>query len=229
MTGRYIIGVDLGTTNSVIAYQDRQDNTATIHMLSIPQLVKPGKVEACSMLPSFIYLPAEHEIKAKNLQLPWGQAYNYCVGEFARQQGSKVPNRLISSAKSWLSHRGVDRKKDLLPFQAGEEIPKISPLEASSRYLLHLKEAWNYTMGKNPEEAFENQSIYLTVPASFDAVARDLTIQAAHNVGLQVTLLEEPQAAFYAWLHDNENKWRDSLKVGDLILIVDIGGGTNRP
>lgn len=222
---RYIIGIDLGTTNSVLSYIDLENEEQGIETFSIPQLVKAGKVDSKNTLPSFIYLPGEHELSPKNLALPWNKKKDYCVGEFARVQGGQVSNRLVSSAKSWLCHQGVDRSSNILPFQATEDVSKISPLEASSRYLLHLKEAWNHE--REAEDALEKQCIYLTVPASFDAVARELTVQAAKNVGLEVTLLEEPLAAFYAWLYQYQEQWRQELEVGDLILVVDVGGGTS--
>ena len=228
MKPHYLVGIDLGTTNSVVAYKEISSSPSKkIQVFPIPQWVKAGVVEKRSMLPSFLYLPHPQELSKESTKLPWSQtAPDYIVGEYARIKGGEVPSRLVSSAKSWLCHQGINRQEPLLPFQAPEEVSKISPIEASSRYLLHLKDAWNAEIGKIPERMLENQPIYLTVPASFDAVARELTVLAAKKIGLQVTLLEEPQAAFYAWLYQQEEQWRTLLKVGDLILIVDVGGGT---
>lgn len=222
---RYLIGIDLGTTNSVVAYKEIEGESA-IQIFPLSQLVKAGLVEERNTLPSFLYLPNESELSKGSLKLPWDEKLDYAVGEFARNRGSEVPSRLVSSAKSWLSHQGINRQEALLPFKAPEGVPQISPIEASSRYLLHLKQSWNHQLGKTPETAFENQILYLTVPASFDAVARDLTVKAAKNAGLKVTLLEEPQAAFYAWIYKHEATWRKMLEVQDQILIVDVGGGT---
>lgn len=221
----YIIGIDLGTTNTALAYGDCGEAAdAAIRCLPVLQLVKAGVVEERSVLPSFLYLPGEHELAQDSLRLPWTGEISYCAGEFARRQGSLVPSRLVSSAKSWLCHRGVDRKADLLPFQAPPEVPKISPVEASRRYLSHLRDCWNCQISQG--HALEKQLLYLAVPASFDAVARELTVLAAREAGMEVTLVEEPQAAFYAWLYDNEREWRNVLEVGDLVLVVDVGGGT---
>ena len=229
MQPQYLIGIDLGTTNSVVAYQKLKTSEAgpasPIAFLEISQLVKAGQVEARSLLPSFIYLPGEHELPPGSLQLPWDQDIGYCVGEFARDQGGKVADRLVSSAKSWLTHNKIDRRAALLPFQAASDVVPISPVEASRRYLAHIKACWDYS----PPEAgvsFAQQDIYLTVPASFDAVARELTIEAAHQAGFNATLLEEPQAAFYAWINNHEDNWRRMLHPNDVILVVDVGGGT---
>ncbi len=139
-----------------------------------------------------------------------------------------MPGRLVSSAKSWLSHSGVDRRAAILPWTAAEDVARVSPVAASSAYLEHLRDAWNARVaGKAAADRLENQDVFLTVPASFDAVARELTIEAAAKAGLrQVTLLEEPQAAFYAWLAAHGDRWRKKVKVGDIILVCDVGGGT---
>ena len=150
------------------------------------------------------------------------------VGVFARDHGAKVPGRLVSSAKSWLSHPGVDRRAAILPWTAAEDVAQISPVDASSAFLEHLRDAWNARVaGKTAADRLENQEVFLTVPASFDPVARELTMEAATKAGLKhVTLLEEPQAAFYAWLAVQGQKWRKKVKVGDIILVCDVGGGT---
>jgi molecular chaperone DnaK (HSP70) len=226
---RYIIGIDLGTTNSAVAYIDTQElartPAAAIQTFDIPQLVSEGTTAARSLLPSFLYLPGKYELPPGSLSLPWDPERNYAVGEFARWQGTRVPGRLVSSAKSWLCHPEVNRTAPILPWGAPPEVTKLSPIVASSYYLQHMKEAWNHEMGKN--YPLENQDIVLTVPASFDEVARELTVEAAHEAGLtKLRLLEEPQAALYAWLADHERDWDSILHEGWLVLVFDVGGGT---
>jgi molecular chaperone DnaK (HSP70) len=227
---RFVVGIDLGTTNSALAYVDTGagDDGARPSLLPIPQLVQPAAVEKRPLLPSFLYLPNPGELPAGSLKLPWDPNRDYAVGEFARHQGGLVPTRLVASAKSWLSYPGVDRRAALLPWKAPEGARHVSPLEASTLYLRHLAEAWNAQMaGDRPENRLERQDIVLTVPASFDAVARELTVEAARAAGLEhVTLLEEPQAAFYAWIDASGDGWREQVEVGDAVLIVDVGGGT---
>ncbi len=224
---RYIIGIDLGTTNSAVGYVDLHETvpgSIQIHSFHILQLTGPGVTSKRTSLPSFLYLPGEFDLKQGTLSLPWDRERSYAVGEFARNQGSVVPGRLVSSAKSWLCHGGVDRDAPILPWGAGDEVSKISPITASSRYIQHMKEAWNHEMPAPMEE----QTIVLTVPASFDQVARELTLQAARQAGLEnVVLLEEPLAAFYAWLSGHEDSWQDRIKPEDLLLVCDIGGGTS--
>ncbi|OWK36094.1 Chaperone protein DnaK [Fimbriiglobus ruber] len=230
MSTRYVIGIDLGTTNCALAYADTgAGGDPRARAFPIPQVVNPGVVEGRDLLPSFMYLPGAGEQPAGALKLPWDGERDYAVGEFARAFGAKVPTRLVASAKSWLSHTGADRKAPILPFRAGESDRKVSPVEASIRYLKHLAEAWNHVMAKDvPEHRLEHQEVILTVPASFDAAARDLTIEAARAAGFEhLTLLEEPQAAFYAWLDQLGDKWRDQVQVGDLVLVADVGGGTS--
>jgi len=179
-------------------------------------MTAPGTVEERLLLPSFLYLPNAGEFPDGSLEDP------YIVGEFARSHGIKVPTRLVASAKSWLSHSGVDRLEKLLPWDAPSDVQRVSPVEASARYLRHLVRAWTQRHG-----AIENQDVVLTVPASFDAAARDLTMQAAKQAGLlNVTLLEEPQAALYSWLELTGDNFRKQARVGDVILVVDVGGGT---
>ena len=229
MTTRYVVGIDLGTTNSALAYADTGAGTdPKAKTFRIPQIVNPGAVEERDLLPSFLYLPGANEQPAGALKLPWDADRDFAVGEFARNFGGKVPTRLVSSAKSWLCHPGVDRKAAILPFRAGEEDRRVSPLDACTRYLKHIVEAWNANIAKAvPEHRLEVQEVILTVPASFDAAARDLTIEAARAAGLEnLTLLEEPQAAFYAWLDNLGDDWRNSVAVGDLVLVADVGGGT---
>ena len=229
---RYVVGIDLGTTNCALAYADLHDKAdqPKISIMDIPQIVRPGSVESRSLLPSFLYLPAEGELPEGSLALPWDEKkpHNYAIGEWARGRGKEVPGRLISSAKSWLCHPGVDRRSALLPWGAPEDVSKLSPVEVSTRILKHLSEAWDETVTKGQKGCkLKNQKIMLCVPASFDAAARDLTMEAAKNAGFEdVTLLEEPQAAFYSWVESTHDNWRRQVKVGDLVLVVDVGGGT---
>ncbi len=180
---RFVVGIDLGTTNSALSYFDTgAGDEPTLRHLGIPQVTQPGVVEERPLLPSFLYLPGPNEQPAGSLNLPWASGRDYCVGEFARNFGSQVPTRLVSSAKSWLSHPGVDRKEPILPWKAPENGRHVSPLEATTYYLKHLVDAWNYLIAKDvADHRLENQEIILTVPASFDAVARDLTVEAAQQ------------------------------------------------
>ena len=228
---RYIVGLDLGTTNCVVAYVDTQTpdtDNPPIQLFHIPQLVTPGNVEERDLLPSFLYLPASREFPAGSLNLPWAEELPFAVGMLARTRGAEVPGRLISSAKSWLCHVGVDRTAPILPWGGSDDVKKMSPLEVSAQFLSHVRSAWNTVMAReNSELVLEQQEVFLTVPASFDAAARELTVQAAERAGLpSVRLLEEPQAAFYSWIETAGERWRKQVKVGDVILVSDIGGGT---
>jgi len=230
-TPRYIVGIDLGTTHCVLAYTSAQTpefEAPEIHMLEIPQVVSPGEVQALPLLPSFLFLPGPHDVPEGALALPWKPDADMAVGTYARERGAELPNRLVSSAKSWLSHTGVDRTAPILPWDAPSDARRVSPVEASMRYLVHLRDAWNYRMAhEDPGARLEAQEIYLTVPASFDPVARELTVQAAREAGFNsLTLLEEPQAAFYAWIFAMGDAWRDAVTVGQSILVCDVGGGT---
>ncbi len=228
MQTRYVIGIDLGTTNSALAYAEAVEGgdpfaPANVRLLEIPQLENPGEVRGEGLLPSFLYLPGTTDFPAGTTALPWDPGRDFVVGRLAQKRGVENAGRLVSSAKSWLSHSGVDRTAPLLPFRAPDGVPKISPVEASRRYLEHLREAWDSQM---PEAPFTEQQVLVTVPASFDAVARELTLEAARLAGYEnITLLEEPQAAFYAWI-ERHGDWRARVEVGNLILVVDIGGGT---
>ena len=230
---RYAIGIDLGTTHSALSYVDLQASDgekADQGVLGIPQLSAPGTVEALPLLPSFLYLPHPDELAPGELALPWtnGQAapaQSYVIGEMARSRGASTPIRLVSSAKSWLSHPSVDRRAAILPTDAPGEVERVSPLAASTRYLEHLKAAWNAT---HPDAPFEQQAVTVTIPASFDPAARELTAEAARSAGYgNPTLLEEPQAALYSWIEGSGGGWRKQVKAGDIVLVVDVGGGTS--
>jgi molecular chaperone DnaK (HSP70) len=228
---RFIIGIDLGTTNSALAYIDtHQGKNAKIERVNIPQLVSEGAVKKLPTLPSFYYIPGEYEVPEESMRLPWAPQMSYIVGEFARIQGSRVPARLVSSAKSWLCHNLVDRKAPILPWSTDEKTltQRISPVEASASYLKHIKDAWNHLIAINKEEnTLENQHVIITIPASFDESARELTSEAAQMAGINsFSMLEEPQAAFYCWLFYHEKNWQNFLHEGEVILIFDIGGGT---
>jgi len=230
-TSRYIVGIDLGTTHSVVAYAEAnrpEDEKPVIQLLDIPQVISPGEVQGKKMLPSFIFLPGAHDVAEGSLALPWYHDMTYAVGEFARERGAERPKRLVSSAKSWLCHTGVDRTQAILPWEAPDDTERVSPLEAMTRYLQHLRDAWNHQMAREDEgNRLEHQALFLTVPASFDAMARELTVQAARSAGLHhLTLLEEPTAAFYSWIQAQGDDWRERIGVGESILVCDIGGGT---
>jgi len=228
----YIIGIDLGTTNSVAAYTEvnsTRGETSDIKILKIPQLTCAGTVEKREILPSFILMHEKNDDRDEALNLPWDNETHYVVGEHARDRGAEIPGRLISSSKSWLCNTMIDRNKPVLPWGGENKEAKLSPVEASAAILRHIRDAWNNIIAGDDEKLLiQNQEIFLTVPASFDAVARELTVKAASLAGLSnVTLLEEPQAAFYAWIESSGNQWRDSIKEGDLVLVCDIGGGTS--
>jgi len=224
---RYIVGIDLGTTNSAVSSIDCTGKDHPIETFKIIQLTAPGEVSALPVLPSFLYIPGEHELPPEAFSVPWSAEAPHIVGSFARDQGGRVPKRMISSAKSWLCHDRVNRKDRILPWGTDREIPKLSPVSASAAYLAHIKAAWNHACGDDDECYLEKQQVILTVPASFDEVARDLTMEAARQAGIgQVTLLEEPLAAFYHWLSMNEQTWQQHIHPGELILVCDVGGGT---
>jgi hypothetical protein len=229
LAAKYIVGIDLGTTNSALA---RCDTTAAeesrIEICSIPQLVNPNEVAERTLLPSFLYIPGEFDFPKGSLALPWEPEPKFVIGELARKRGAENPNRLVASAKSWLSYAAVNRTAPILPWQSPDEVPKLSPVEASSQFLQYLRSMWDSDeAGEQRELALAEQDVLLTVPASFDEEARELTRRAAEQAGYQqVTLLEEPQAAFYAWLASQGDDWRRRIKVGDLVLVCDVGGGT---
>lgn len=220
---QYTIGIDLGTTNCAVAYVDTARGKQ-VEVFPIPQLIAEVSLAAQTTLPSFLYLAGEHDLAPGALALPWDSDRTFAVGTFAHVQGTRVPGRLISSAKSWLCHGGVDRTAAILPWGASSDVQKLSPVEASARYLGHIREAWNHV---HPDAPLEAQDIVLTVPASFDEMARELTVEAAAAAGLdRLWLLEEPQAAFYAWISANEKHWRQRLGELRTLLVIDIGGGT---
>ena len=225
---RYAIGVDLGTTHCALSYVDigGSDGENTVHgVVAIAQLTAPGTVEESGLLPSFLYLPHSDELAEGDLDLPWIGGQDFVVGEMARSRGATTPIRLVSSAKSWLCHPGVDRRAAILPNDAPEEIGRVSPLTASIRYLEHLRAAWDQNY---PDAPFSEQDITVTIPASFDPAARELTAEAARSAGYQsLTLLEEPQAALYNWIQNSDGRWRKQVRPGDIILVVDVGGGTS--
>jgi len=230
LAAKYIVGIDLGTTNSALAHCNASatGEESPIKIRSIPQLVNPNEVAELTLLPSFLYIPGEFDFPKGSLALPWEPEPKFVIGELARKRGAESPNRLIASAKSWLSYAGVDRTAPILPWQASEEVPKVSPVEVSSRFLQYLRTVWDSgeAVGKR-ELALAEQDVLLTVPASFDEEARELTRRAAEQAGYpHVTLLEEPLAAFYAWLESQGDTWRRRIKVGDLVLVCDVGGGT---
>ena len=228
---RYAVGIDLGTTHCVLSYVDlhqeglQGDAEPLIHeIMPIPQLTTPGSVEQKSQLPSFIYQAHESELSEGDIALPWSAKPDVIVGAMARELGSKTPIRLVSSAKSWLCHSGVDRHSAILPVNSPEEVPRISPVEASYHYLSHLRDAWDHRFTDAP---LVDQDVTITVPASFDPAARELTAEAARRVGLEhITLLEEPQSALYSWIKSSGDNWREQVGVGDVVLVIDIGGGT---
>ena len=225
MPAKYIIGIDLGTTNSALAYAALDADKPEVTLLPIPQLVAPATVENRNLLPSFLYLAPKIEAASGAYDLPWATDREYAVGEMARRQSAELPERTVGAAKSWLCHSRVDRHQAILPWGAGDDVAKVSPVTAARRYLEHLVAAWHDAF---PNDPIAQQEVVLTVPASFDASARELTREAASLAGLPdgVLLLEEPQAAVYSWLTAMGDRWRKVMKVGDTLLVCDVGGGT---
>jgi hypothetical protein len=223
---RYVVGIDLGTTNSAVAYVDTHESPWQVRVLMIPQLVASGVVEERDTLPSCHYEAAAGEGAAGAFRLPWDQQDpRVAVGFFARDQGGRNPGRLITSAKSWLCHSGVDRTADLLPWHGAADVERLSPIAVSARILQHVREAWN---AQFPHAPLAEQDIVLTLPASFDEIARELTVEAAARAELpRVVLLEEPQAAFYAWVYNHSENWHTLVQPGQSVLVCDIGGGTS--
>lgn len=234
-SSQFFIGIDLGTTHCVISYcpilNDADSNAAPkVNVFPIAQLVAQGQVQSLNQLPSFLYQAHDSEIAIDHMTLPWSQPSQLqnntktLVGSIARNMGNKTPMRLIASAKSWLCHGGVDRRSAFLPQGSDDEVQKVSPLKATELYLKHLMSAWDHEHQNAP---LRDQQVTITIPASFDPAAKELTAEAARNAGFKhVTLLEEPQAALYSWIDSNHDAWRDQVELGDLVLVVDIGGGT---
>ena len=221
---RFCIGIDLGTTNSALAFTElSEEAVGAVELAAIPQLVNANEVAAEPLLPSFLYIPGERDFPAGSTALPWDPHPPYVVGKLAQRRGAEISSRLVSSAKSWLSYSAVDRTAAMLPWKAAEGVQHISPVDAATEYLKHLRAAWDL---EHPDASFDDQEVLVTVPASFDAIARELTQRAAESAGFKnLTLLEEPQAAFYAWI-ERHSDWRQRVAKGDLVLVVDIGGGT---
>ncbi|HET9992430.1 MAG TPA: Hsp70 family protein, partial [Kofleriaceae bacterium] len=224
MPARFLIGIDLGTTNSAVAYVDTRAADPRVRVFEVPQLVAPGDVAPRRQLPSFVYLASEIDLAPHETALPWkpadpNAALRVVVGELARNQGARMASRMISSAKSWLCHPGVDRNAAILPW-GDSDGPKLSPVNAQAQVLRHIREAWDH---EHPDADFAEQEVLVTVPASFDEAARELTLQAATAAGYPpVVLLEEPQAAFYAWI----DSVHDKLAPNERVLVFDVGGGT---
>lgn len=232
-SARYVVGIDLGTTNTTLSYVpagevDEVAESVPVREFPVPQVVAAGAVEPRPTLPSAIYVAGGPELPTGSLHLPWRAEEKVAIGQFAREQGAKIPARLIHSSKSWLCHGGVNREEPILPWQGTEQDAKRSPAEAATLILNHLREAWDHAMGVQGDgQRLVDQDVTLCVPASFDAEARNLTVQAAQRAGFEnLHLLEEPQAALYSWVQATGRQWRDKLQVGDLVLVVDVGGGT---
>jgi molecular chaperone DnaK (HSP70) len=229
---RYIVGIDLGTTNSAVYFIDTSLKRLTIKHFKVPQLKAAGEVDEGDLLPSFCYLPGATELPNGALELPWNPKAELAVGTFARDQGALVPGRLVASTKSWLSHSGVDREQAFLPW--GSDLPgqNKSPVDVTALYLGHVRDAWNHRFSGMQDDdgtpcTLANQQVVVTIPASFDETARELTIEAARRAQYpELTLLEEPLAAFYAWLNKVGTRWKRHLKAGEKAVIIDVGGGT---
>lgn len=225
-TAKFAIGIDLGTTNTAVGFVALDDDKASPAVFSVPQVVASQEHQSRPLLPSFLYQPAASELPPGALALPWDKDRAFAVGQFAKDRAASVPGRVIASAKSWLVHPGVDRRAGILPFGAAadSDVPKLSPVAVQARLLAHLREAWD---AAHPDAPLAEQRVIITVPASFDVVARTLTEEAAAVAGCKdVVLLEEPQAALYAWIAHHGDSWRKQVKPGEQILVVDIGGGT---
>ncbi|KVA58122.1 molecular chaperone DnaK [Burkholderia cepacia] len=229
---RYTVGIDLGTSNTVVAYVEAGSDA--IRVFDVEQLVGPGAVAAQPLLPSVRYHPAAGELPPDTLRLPWAAAAKASanaaadppavIGRYARTLGAQVPGRLVTSAKSWLSHASVDRLAAILPWGAADGVDKVSPVDASASYLAHVRDAWD---ARFPDAPLAKQDVILTVPASFDDGARALTVEAARRAKLPaLRLLEEPQAAFYDWLYGQRDTLRDTFAAARRVLICDVGGGT---
>src|SRR5690625_357024 len=223
MSQTHTLGIDLGTSNCALALA--QADSADVRIVPVTQILGAGKIGERDLLPSALYLPNPDEFSRGSLSLPWSDGENQVVGTFARDHGALVPDRLILSAKSWLCQSHVDRKAPILPLKSDLPEGKLSPVEVSQRFLDHLRQSFSQAEAGNP--ALGDCEIVLTVPASFDEVARGLTREAATAAGFsKATLLEEPLAAFYAWLGETGDGWREQISPGDVVLVCDVGGGT---
>ncbi len=221
---RYVVGIDLGTTNSAVFHVDTEVEPWTLEPFLVHQLTAPSTIERLDSLPSFHFEPMTADQEGGALALPWESRSECVVGALARDRGAEMPSRLVASAKSWLSHSGVDRTAALLPWRGAPEIKKLSPMEVSRRYLEHIRQSWDAT---HPEYPLAEQDVVLTVPASFDEIARELTVAAARAGGLpRVVLIEEPQAAFYAWIYRRAETAEAPLEADQNVLVLDVGGGT---
>src|SRR5438067_7675478 len=211
---KYAVGIDLGTSNSALAYADLSEQDPSVRVFEVPQLVAPETVQPRTLLPSHLYLASEHEQHAGSV----------LIGSYARDRGAQVPGRHVASAKSWLCHPSVDRTAAILPWGAPPEVPRLSPVEASARILAHLRSEWDRA---HPAAPLAEQDVVVTVPASFDEGSRALTLRAALEAGLpRLLLLEEPQAAFYDWIRVHRASLEKALEGVRLVLVVDVGGGT---
>lgn len=223
---RYVVGIDLGTSNCAVAFTEPGAGaSARVEDFAVPQLVRPGEVAPRPLLPSVVYAPLPQEFPEGSLALPWGGPTKV-TGEFARWQAGRVPGRVVTSAKSWLIHQGVDRQADILPWGATSDVPRMSPVAAQAALLRHIADAWNHA---HPDAPLAQQEVVLTIPASFDEAARALTLQAARDAGYELqklSLLEEPQAAFYDFTSRNRDGLAKALADVKLVLVVDVGGGT---
>ena len=226
MSSRYVIGIDLGTSNCAVAFTEPAGGaSARVQDFQVPQLIRPGEVAARPLFPSAVYLPFDGEFPSGSLALPWNPL-TPTAGELARWQGGRVPGRVVTSAKSWLIHSGVDRQAAILPWGAPADVPRLSPVAAQATLLRHLADSWNHA---HPEAPLSQQDVVLTIPASFDEAARALTLQAARDAGFElgkVSLLEEPQAAFYDFTSRHRDSLAQALTGVGLVLVVDVGGGT---
>ena len=225
MPRQFSIGIDLGTTNTVLAYTLLGSENSRVEVLPLAQAVAPSQVDSFSSLPSFLYASTDQEIADRAYALPEANATRWVAGCDARSNSAVAPGRTVSSAKSWLCNPAVDRHSPILPWEADDDVERISPVDASAVFLRYVIDAWNRTF---PEDSFINQKVSLTVPASFDMAARELTRQAALQAGLpnDFVLLEEPQAAVYHWIDQQGDSWRRSMTLGDTLLVCDVGGGT---
>lgn len=224
---KFVIGIDLGTTNCSVSFVDllKPEKKNQIKTFFVPQLTGQGEFSKANALPSFLYIPGEYDISKEALQHPWKKDKDQFPGIFARDHGAKIPSRLVSSAKSWLCNPRVDKEGNILPW-GSEGVVKVSPVTATAEYLKHIKNAWNNSV-KDEDMFLENQYIVITIPASFDETAREFTLKAAVKAGLtEVTLLEEPLAAFYSWLVKHEQDWQKHVNPGELVMVCDVGGGT---